>query len=39
VELFSLIVDESYVEPETLLQIVNFETRRPYEIVLYVMDN
>jgi type VI secretion system protein ImpJ len=39
VELFSLIVDESFVEPEKLLQIVNFEGPRPYEIVLYVMDN
>jgi len=39
IALFSLLADESYVEPETLLQIVNFESRRPSEIVLYVMEN
>lgn len=39
VALFSLLADESFVEPEKLLQIVNFEGRRPCEIVLYVMDN
>jgi type VI secretion system protein ImpJ len=38
VALFSLTVDESFIEPETLLQIVN-EGRQPSEIVLYVMDN
>jgi len=31
--------DESFVEPEKLLQIVNREGPRPSEIVLYVMDN
>jgi len=39
VALFSLMVDESFVEPEKLLQIVNREGPRPSEIVLYVMDN
>jgi type VI secretion system protein ImpJ len=40
VALFSLLADDSFVEPEKLLQIVNFEGRRhPSEIVLYVMDN
>ena len=39
IALFSMVADESFVEPETLLQIVNFETRRPSEIVLYVMEN
>ena len=39
VALFSLVADESYIEPEKLLQLVNFEGPRPYEIVLYVMDN
>jgi type VI secretion system protein ImpJ len=39
VALFSLMADESFVEPEKLLQIVNFEGPRPSEIVLYVMDN
>jgi type VI secretion system protein ImpJ len=38
VALFTLLADESFVEPEKLLQIVNFEGRRPSEIVLYVMD-
>jgi predicted component of type VI protein secretion system len=28
-----LLAEESFVEPEALLQIVNFETRRPSEIV------
>lgn len=37
--LFSLMVDESFVEPEKLLQIVNREGPRPCEIILYVMDN
>ncbi|HEX5603225.1 MAG TPA: type VI secretion system baseplate subunit TssK [Pyrinomonadaceae bacterium] len=37
--LFSLIVDESFVEPEKLLQIINREGPRPCEIILYVMDN
>jgi predicted component of type VI protein secretion system len=37
--LFSFLADESYVEPECVLQIVNFEARRPSEIVLYVMEN
>ena len=39
VALFSLMADESFVEPEKLLQIVNREGPRPSEIVLYVMDN
>ena len=39
VALFSLLADESFVEPEKLLQIVNREGPRPSEIVLYVMDN
>ena len=39
VALFSLAVDESFVEPEKLLQIVNRDGPRPSEIVLYVMDN
>lgn len=39
VSLFSLVVDESFVEPDKLLQIVNREGPRPREIVLYVMDN
>ena len=39
VTLFSLMVDETFVEPEKLLQIVNREGPRPSEIVLYVMDN
>lgn len=39
IALFSLLADESFVEPEALLQIVNFEARRPSEIVLYVMEN
>lgn len=39
VALFSLLVDESFVEPEKLLQIVNRDGPRPSEIVLYVMDN
>lgn len=39
VALFSLMADESFVEPEKLLQIVNREGPRPCEIVLYVMDN
>ncbi|HET6978776.1 MAG TPA: type VI secretion system baseplate subunit TssK [Pyrinomonadaceae bacterium] len=39
VALFSLMVDDSFVEPEKLLQIVNREGPRPSEIVLYVMDN
>jgi len=40
VALFSLMADEGFVEPEKLLQIVNFEgRRRPSEIVLYVIDN
>lgn len=39
VALFSLKADENFVEPETLLQIVNREGPRPCEIVLYVMDN
>ena len=40
VALFSLMADESFVEPEKLLQIVNLEgRRRPCEIVLYVIDN
>jgi len=34
-----LIVDESFVEPEKLLQIINREGPRPCEIILYVMDN
>ena len=38
VALFSLIVDETFVEPEKLLQIVN-EGHQPSEIILYVMDN
>ena len=38
VALFSLMVDETFVEPEKLLQIVN-EGRQPSEIILYVMDN
>lgn len=37
--LFSLMVDESFVEPEKLLQIINREGPRPCEIILYVMDN
>ena len=37
--LFSLMVDESFVEPEKLLQIVNRDGPRPCEIILYVMDN
>ncbi len=39
VALFSLLADESFVEPDKLLQIVNREGPRPSEIVLYVMDN
>jgi type VI secretion system protein ImpJ len=39
VALFSLLADESFVEAEKLLQIVNREGPRPSEIVLYVMDN
>jgi len=39
VALFSLKADENFVEPEKLLQIVNPGGPRPYEIVLYVMDN
>lgn len=39
VALFSLKPDESFVEPEKLLQIVNLEGPRPSEITLYVMDN
>ena len=39
VALFSLMADESFVEPENLLQIINREGPRPSEIVLYVMDN
>jgi type VI secretion system protein ImpJ len=39
VALFSLMADESYVQPETLLKIVNYEGPRPCEIVLYVLDN
>lgn len=39
VALFSLMADESFVEPEKLLQIVNREGPRPSEIILYVMDN
>lgn len=39
VTLFSLMPDESFVEPDKLLQIVNREGPRPREIVLYVMDN
>jgi hypothetical protein len=39
IALFSLIVDESFVEPEKLLQIINREGPRPCEIILYVMDN
>jgi hypothetical protein len=39
IALFSLLAEESFVEPETVLQIVNFEGRRPSEIVLYVMEN
>lgn len=39
VALFSLMVDDSFVEPEKLLQIVNREGPRPSEIILYVMDN
>ena len=39
VALFSLMADESFVEPEKLLQIVNYDGQRPCEIVLYVIDN
>jgi type VI secretion system protein ImpJ len=39
IALFSFLAEESFVEPEALLQIVNFEARRPSEIVLYVMEN
>ena len=39
VTLFSLMVDESFVEPDKLLQIINREGPRPREIVLYVMEN
>lgn len=39
VALFSLKPDDSFVEPERLLQIVNRDGPRPSEITLYVMDN